>query len=52
MHPIYHRIVNRRNIILFCGVDFVAFAFWYFKDVQALYGKLVDIFAYIAIYRI
>lgn len=45
MHPIYHRIVNRRNILLICGLAFLAFIFWYFKDIQVAYGGFVDIFS-------
>lgn len=44
-------IFNRRNILLLCGAVLVAFAFWYFQDLQIIYGRLEEIFRLIAGYN-
>ena len=44
-------IFNRRNILLLCGAVLIAFAFWYFRDLQILYGRIEDLFAVVARYN-
>lgn len=44
MHPVYRRIINRRNVIILGAALLAGFAFWYFSDLQKIYGVLRDYF--------